>query len=67
MGGTPPSFNAARAAFDAELLRLTATEPSATPFSTAELSAAGLVAGEKVELFRRLIRWVPVTDPSEAV
>lgn len=51
-----------------ELLLLPAVEPpSAATCSTAEVSKAGFVVGENVELFRRLTRWVPETEPREAV
>ena len=50
-----------------ELRLLIDTEPSATPFSTAAPMAAAFAAGEKVELFLRLMRcWEPI-DPFEAV
>lgn len=67
-GRAPPSFRVANAAFDIELRLLTAVDPpSATACSTAELSKAGFAEGEKVELFRRLIRFVPPSDPDDTV
>ena len=61
-----PSLSDARAAFDVELRRLTAV-PSATAFSITAPLIDGRVAGEKVELLRRLIRLAVLTEPSEAV
>lgn len=65
--GEAPSFKDANAAFDIELRLFTAADPSATAFSTALLRSAGLVAGENVELFRRLIRLLPFTEPIDTV
>ena len=63
MGGCPPSFRAPSAALDTELLLLTDNEPSATACSTAAPKVAAFVAGEKVELFLRLMRFCVPTDP----
>lgn len=62
-----PSFNDARAALAVELRRLIAIEPSATALSTAAPIVAGLAAGENVELLRRLMRFVGLTEPSDVV
>lgn len=61
------SFSDDRAALAVELRRLIATEPSATALSTAAPTMAGLAVGEKVELLRRLMRFVGLTEPSDVV
>ena len=48
-------------------MRLFAADLSATAFSNAAPIAAVFAPGENVELFRRLIRLLPLTEPSEIV
>lgn len=68
LAGCPPSCSEACPFFDVELRRLTAMDPSATPFSTAAPNAATLVAGEKFELFLRLTRLAALlAEPRETV
>jgi len=64
IAGCGTSLSAPNAALVTEVRRLIATDPSATPFSTAASMAAAL-PGANDELFLLLMRWRPLTEPSE--